>query len=134
MLTEKQKEYLVLGTAFITEYNEDQPTDSDIKELLQFLGQQCNLYIKNKDNVIKYTESAYVKLFDLTEGKDVTANLLCLAVGFVMLLLEEDVFKGSNLLKVKRLTNSIFNKLEQSQKLETLMTTNKLVAKFKDLN
>jgi len=130
-MKQKDIECILLGTSFLQQYKDGGSLiDSDIKELLEYGAKLSKKYIKNTKNIEKYTESAYYKLEKITNGKDVDVNVLVLSVSFFMLLMENKAIGGSESMKVKRLTNSIYNKVEPIVSADMLHITNKLVKEF----
>jgi len=135
-MTNTEREYLILAVAYMVEYQEEQDIDAELKELYDFLAKEayfsCN---KNMNTSIKVAKDVTEKLESLYKDNDVTANLLCLALNLCMLLVEDDAFKGSKGMKLKRLTISLYNRLSDVQNgNEGFKNSNRIISRLEDYN
>jgi len=116
-MTEIEREYLVLSLAYLQDYKEDYGLNSDEEELYKFMQKEVYAVSKKVMNIaVEISARVAKKLDELYKGKNIIPNLLGLSINLCMLLLEYNVFKGSKGLKLKRLSWSIYTKLEASQR------------------
>ena len=136
-MEQKIKEAMIMCVSFLSQYIEDDDIlnkDAELKELYTFIGQESKKLIKTEDNIKKYSTSLYDKLFQITDGEDLSCNTIVLSLGGLGLLLEYDYFKGSNLMKAKRLYMSVLHKVEKSQQgKESFRNAMKLVCNYDEL-
>ena len=117
---------LSFAQQFLDDTEEDHP---DVKEYLNYI--QLHNNTKTMDESIKQVNNVYYALTDITEGEDITANPLLLSVSATLYIYESGYFKGSTAMKVLRLTNHIYNKLEALVGQEqSFKDTNKLMSKL----
>lgn len=128
-------EMICLATSYLDLYISDgNEVDSDILELYDFC--RINTFYlcdKNMDKAIDHTNSICNKIQLATCGIEYEVNVLALAINAMMVLHEDDVFTLHRKLKLKRLLNSINNKLESLfVGDEAFKNSMKLIAKIID--
>lgn len=136
-----QKEYLVIATNFTSQFVEDHAITNktkmyaDVWEMYQFLGKQSAMEIKTETTVRELSESVFAKLLDITNKEDVSVNMLAIALQGLFMLIEEDAFKWSAKLTAKRLTNGIYEKMEEIHGTnDGFKNAQKVLARLADYN
>ncbi len=135
MVKAKHKELLSLGMTFLHQFNEEHPEKEymDVRESLEMLGKQAKVTLGNQAEAVKYGTACSLKLTEVSGQEEIDANLLLLSIGLVGLLMEDDFFKGSRAMTVKRLYWGIYNKIESyHQFTDQFRNSNKLIAKLED--
>lgn len=135
-MTTIQKEYLVLAYHFYNEWKGSSKVQkhSKLSEMIKAL----NLDIKkeiDKREIPSLLESAYKKMIKVVANKEVVANSLILSIGSLMLLIEDNYFKGSRDMAIKRLTNDIYKDIEKVESgTQSFRDANMIISKLDELN
>ena len=132
----KVKELLVLATHFYTEWRDGTSIkeDKELRDLMKTVAETSKKYIVNEQDIANCIESVYKKLEHITSGKEVEANAIILSLGSIMLLLEDNIFKGSSDMKVKRISNSLYNEIEAIDSSKSgFRNANKLIGQLDNI-
>jgi len=129
-LANKHKELLCFATSYLDIYvtDDDNIVDNDIQELYDFVRYKTAQSHYSLNGMYESTDIIASKVQLATAGSEMVVNVLAVATSCVMVLIEDNVFKGSELLRAKRLTNNIYNKIE-NYKDEAFLNAMKIIAK-----
>ena len=124
---------IILGTHFYAESDKSKIDDSDIRKFND-LGKSLTTQLKtirNDKDILKVLERGYKLMDSASKGKEIVCNAFILSIGCIQLLLEEEVFRGSNKMKINRLCWELYNKIESSQQLDdSFRNANNVVTKI----
>lgn len=127
-MNKKQIRYAVCSLYFISMYKDEYKLDSNLKEMEKTLGKIVKKHVRSEEETFTIVEEQYKIMNKITNGIDVDANLIGLATGFIFLLMEEEAFKGSVAMTMKRTSLQAYNVLEkQIIDSRELTSTNRLI-------
>jgi hypothetical protein len=130
------KQFLCLATAYLDMFIHDAKyTGAEIDELYRFTREECSIaHNRDMTQISGNTMAVANKVNTVLENKEIEGNVIALSLASLMILIEDDVFKGSKMMKATRLVNSIYADLERSKMgTEELNNSMKLIYRLREL-
>lgn len=127
----KDKELLILAQHFYIESDKAKCNKKMFDELIKSVSTIAKKLVRNEQGIAKALEGAYKRLESITKGKEIECNAFILSVGSLMLLLEDNYFKGSTKMKISRLVRDIYTDIEKYQKNDDgFRNANRIISKL----
>lgn len=150
MTKEKYESCIVIARSFINEFitenNLNKKRHSELFELNKKIGSEISKIAKLDKQFMKTIEkrvSFVLRIMEKNvetinksknlsgqEAKEVEANKLAFGLSFIFLLIEHNMFKGSQMMYYKRVANSLFGICEKESSKEAISNANKLIHMF----
>lgn len=133
---------------FITEGNLNKKKHGELFELHDKIGKEMVKLSKKHKNFLEKVEERITTVLKIMEKnvdiitkskdnkeekqnkKEIEANKLAFGLSFIFLLIEHNMFKGSQMMYYKRVANKLFNICERESKKEAIQNANRLIHMF----
>ncbi len=112
------REYLCLAASYLQQFIEETKNEEpQIKELQTFLAYEGFLACdKTTEIMISVVNKALNKLTDIYKSNEITVNIMSFVLANCSMLMENNYFKGSKSMKMKRLYLHITQDVEANAK------------------
>lgn len=114
-MKEIHKQFLCLATSYLDMYVNENKLDKEVLELYEFVRKETFIkHNKKQEEIINNTHLISLKIEYALKGEEIEGNVLVLGLASLMVLIEDNVYKLSKGMKLKRLVNDIFDKVERN--------------------